>query len=267
MTAGTESLIDVAGVEQATTQFEFNLQLDLGLQQPQALADAPAADPLYRFRPGEQPELFNDALGQLRVTKWQSMDPLKPFGTPIPVADGVDHDVSLAVLEATMQGDAAEVTRLLGGTADSSDATDAKAEAVEEEEVGDGAAPSKPPPGWRVVDVYGLEPLAHAAKAGRLDVVDALLAAGADVDATCAAKMTALHRAGVAGQAGVVEVLIAHGAFVDAETLDGATPLQMAALDARLTTVRADPTKPYPASAACTPRNGARTHLLPSADA
>ncbi|MBV8143695.1 MAG: ankyrin repeat domain-containing protein [Gammaproteobacteria bacterium] len=71
----------------------------------------------------------------------------------------------------------------------------------------------------------GVTPLYEAAKCGRSTVVDGLLNAGADVNARTQARYTALMVAATSGQAETVAVLLAHGADVNAVDEIGQTPL------------------------------------------
>ena len=83
------------------------------------------------------------------------------------------------------------------------------------------------------------DPLQTAAARGDVAEVRRLLAAGADVDATCDGGRTALFVAARHGRADVVRVLLAAKANVDsAATTDGATPLLMAAANGHLTVVQ-----------------------------
>jgi cytohesin len=71
--------------------------------------------------------------------------------------------------------------------------------------------------------------LSVAARAGTVEVVQALLDAGAKVDAANDAGYTALHGAALEGNAVVVRALLKAGAPVGARTSDGETPLHDAA--------------------------------------
>ena len=76
---------------------------------------------------------------------------------------------------------------------------------------------------------HGNTPL-HAAAAGRGDIriVSQLLAAGADVDAAEPAGYRPLHLAAGQGKAAVVDTLLARGAAAEARTSDGKTALALA---------------------------------------
>jgi ankyrin repeat protein len=75
----------------------------------------------------------------------------------------------------------------------------------------------------------GYTPLHYASRAGHLDIVRELLAAGAAVNAaTTAGGATPLHRAAYAGHIDVVQVLIQAGAVVDLADSDGQTALDKA---------------------------------------
>jgi len=73
-------------------------------------------------------------------------------------------------------------------------------------------------------------PIHDAAKADDAKQVEALIAAGADVDEKDAAYNTALHLAADKGLKDVVQVLVAHGANIDAKDVSDLTALQLAAL-------------------------------------
>jgi ankyrin repeat protein len=68
-----------------------------------------------------------------------------------------------------------------------------------------------------------------AIKAGRLDAVDAHLAAGGEVDGCVDCKQTLLHVAAENGRAEIVAALLARGAQVDALDYRRNTPLHLAA--------------------------------------
>jgi len=78
-------------------------------------------------------------------------------------------------------------------------------------------------------DWYHWTPLHFAAQAGQTDVVEYLIAHGADVDAKNSSDETPLHAAAAKGHKEIVELLIAKGAEVNAENMRGKTPLQLAA--------------------------------------
>ena len=78
-------------------------------------------------------------------------------------------------------------------------------------------------------DHAGATPLMFAARSGNLDVIDALLAAGAAVDVHAAAHgQTALMWAASAGHAAALRRLLAAGADVQASSSGGYTPLLFA---------------------------------------
>lgn len=70
------------------------------------------------------------------------------------------------------------------------------------------------------VGLNGARPLHVAAGKGHVDVVEALVAAGADVDAADRRGLTALVQAAMNGRVGAVEALVGAGAAVDG-TRDG----------------------------------------------
>lgn len=89
---------------------------------------------------------------------------------------------------------------------------------------------AEPKPQWRIVDVRGIEPLAHACSRGHAEAARLLIEAGADVEAaarTCG--RTALHRAAEAGRLEAVQVLLEHGASATASNKYGGCPLLAAA--------------------------------------
>lgn len=80
----------------------------------------------------------------------------------------------------------------------------------------------------------GFMPLGLAVFFGHLDTVEALLAAGAEVNTASrdSMKVTPLHSAAAAKQLAIARVLIAHGASVNATQAEsGFTPLHEAALN------------------------------------
>jgi len=79
-------------------------------------------------------------------------------------------------------------------------------------------------------DKKGQTALHHAARNGRKDIVELLLANKAEVDARDRYGNTPLSDAATAdGNGGVAELLLAHGAQVDARNVCGATALHAAA--------------------------------------
>ena len=67
-----------------------------------------------------------------------------------------------------------------------------------------------------------------AAQKGHKDIVERLLAQGADVNAKNRDGVTPLHMVAHAGHKDVVEILLAQGANVNAEDIDALTPLDYA---------------------------------------
>jgi len=70
--------------------------------------------------------------------------------------------------------------------------------------------------------------LARGDKGNRLDLMQLILAHGADVNATGPMNRTALHYAAAAGQAGKIELLLSHGANRTSLDDNGDTPLALA---------------------------------------
>ena len=79
----------------------------------------------------------------------------------------------------------------------------------------------------RSADAFGSTALMHAAADGSIDVMRALIEAGADVGAANSRQATALHWA--QPDAAKVALLLQKGAAVDAKTIEGRTPLYVAA--------------------------------------
>ena len=76
----------------------------------------------------------------------------------------------------------------------------------------------------------GMTPLHHAAQAGDIAAIEALLAGGANVNAKAEYYgATPLHDAAAHGSPSAVEALLAGGANVHAKNEGGATPLHVAA--------------------------------------
>src|SRR5437764_4945148 len=78
-------------------------------------------------------------------------------------------------------------------------------------------------------DRFGARPLSHAAKFGRLEMVDLLLARGAPIDARNLAGATALYVAAEGGQVSVAQRLIERGADVKLTGRSGISPISAAA--------------------------------------
>ena len=79
----------------------------------------------------------------------------------------------------------------------------------------------------------------HAATAGRrAEIVELLLAAGADVNAPTAQGWTALHLAAHGGYLDLVEIFLARGARTGERNAEGKTPLELALEQDRQQTAR-----------------------------
>ena len=89
-------------------------------------------------------------------------------------------------------------------------------------------------------DEIGFTALMEAAREGAIDAVEALIAAGADVNHVAeptGLSMTPLHLAGIGGNILIVDALIEAGAEVDARDATGATPALWAAFEGQRATV------------------------------
>jgi hypothetical protein len=89
------------------------------------------------------------------------------------------------------------------------------------------------------VKVQGWSPLYLAAQEGRIAVVNALLAAGADKEATNYGGATPLYIAAQIGHLAIADALLAAGANKNAKTNNGTTPLAIAAQKGHISIVRA----------------------------
>lgn len=87
-------------------------------------------------------------------------------------------------------------------------------------------------------DRFYKTPLMVAASEGNLEVVQFLIANGADVKATDNFKWTPLHFACKSGRLDIIELLLDHDADLNATTLGGATPLMRAVESGRPEVVR-----------------------------
>ena len=77
--------------------------------------------------------------------------------------------------------------------------------------------------GWRE-----WTPLHYAALNGNKEIVELLIAKGADMNVTANEEWTPLHTTALEGNKEVVELLIAKGVDVNAKDIDGKTPLNSA---------------------------------------
>ena len=145
------------------------------------------ADPEAAIQVGQGAhKIFDNVLGNVSVTRWQPTDFLRPPGLALKTTGGIDPAVAESVYEAVLRGDTATLSRALGnlsgaeaaGAGEGAESGDADADADAP------SPPSKPEGMWKITDAYGLEPLAHAATSGHLEVANALLEAGADVAPT-----------------------------------------------------------------------------------
>jgi ankyrin repeat protein len=132
------------------------------------------------------------------------------------------------LLEASYRGNLNVVTALIAAGADPNAAR---------------PVPAGSPFVWEKAPVYGhveagSTPLLVASERGHLDVVRALIAAGADVNANVVIGWKPLQVASADGNLGMVTALIAAGADVNAD-IDGDTPLQVASEQGHLGVVAA----------------------------
>ncbi len=65
-----------------------------------------------------------------------------------------------------------------------------------------------------------------AAERGSLKIVQALLEAGANINAKCKAENTALHFAARNGNAEICELLLKHGAYIHGSNMSSETPIE-----------------------------------------
>ena len=104
----------------------------------------------------------------------------------------------------------------------------------------------------KVTDRGGYTALHLAAKAGKLDVIDALVGAGADIDGTAGTNYTPLAIAVLNGRTDALRRLLQRGADVNADVLDGSSALSLAASRSSPTAVaylleaKADPDRNQP---------------------
>ncbi|MBC8218411.1 MAG: ankyrin repeat domain-containing protein, partial [Planctomycetes bacterium] len=88
--------------------------------------------------------------------------------------------------------------------------------------------PAEPPKPPELADPNAA--LLQAVDGGDLDKVEAVIAAGADVNATSTGGFTSLHLALIRGHEEVAALLIANGADTHAKMTNGTTPLHFAAM-------------------------------------
>ena len=81
-----------------------------------------------------------------------------------------------------------------------------------------------------VTDSDGVTPLIDAAMFGYYEIVEILVAAGADVNATTYRNDTAAHFAAAWGYSDTLEVLAGFGADMEARGDQGSTPLHVTAI-------------------------------------
>ncbi len=86
------------------------------------------------------------------------------------------------------------------------------------------AAPVAVKGGW-----LGGTPLHYAARDSHKEIIELLIAKGADLNARMGEGLTPLHQAAYGGQKEAVELLIAAGADVNAKDRGGVTPLHQVA--------------------------------------
>ena len=86
---------------------------------------------------------------------------------------------------------------------------------------------------WLAPSPAGDPPLALGVRLGWTDLVDRLVAAGANLEARDSHGMTALHLAAALGREAVLKRLIAHGASPQTRAADGQTPLGVALASGR----------------------------------
>jgi hypothetical protein len=93
-------------------------------------------------------------------------------------------------------------------------------------------------PAINEVGENGYTRLQSAVRCGKVDQIDSLIEAGADVNALSGRGMTALHLAARNGNVNIAKALIGHGATVDVPDENGATPLHIAISICRIEMVR-----------------------------
>jgi ankyrin repeat protein len=141
-------------------------------------------------------------------------------------------DTSSELIDAVLEGNARNVTRLLEGGADPNVRTDGGSPLVSQVARRGGAdiiaAFVKAGADLEAKDRAGATALMYAAQYGHNDVVNALVAAGANVNAKDSLGWTPLIRAVVGGNAAGVTALLAAGADKNAEDFFGRNAAEIA---------------------------------------
>ena len=144
-------------------------------------------------------ERTDDPAGVLSVLDLTETGLGKALEPRVKRADFIVRELSPALHDAVMRGDVAQVTRLLSEGSD-----------------------------VNVRDRYtGSTPLHRAGLTARKDIMELLLAKGADVNAKNDDGRTPLHVVVLTAQKDLVELLLAKGADVNARDRDGLTPLAL----------------------------------------
>ena len=157
---------------------------------------APAGAPFFSFRKASRPPPSSSPLGRAPpfVT---TMGPKKPTKKK---PSGVKVSSQTPIFGSIEDGDKAEFDECLSRTPDC----------------------------VRETNKNGWTPLHQAAFSGQLEMLNALLKAGAKLDETDHDGDTAVHYAAVQGELPCVEALAAAGAKLDVKDSDGETPVDVA---------------------------------------